>query len=197
MNQRKRHKDQVRRLILDVAAEIIVNEGVEKLTIRKIATAIDYSVPMIYEHFLNKESLLRELQKEWLKKMQEVVQLVHAKEQNPAKALEQIAETYFVFAEGNPAFYKAVMGMDSGKMDDNPAFPEIYSLRAILKDLIQGMLQNKVLSQSELEDKVDLFRCHLHGIVSLMLVNKIKGGVERAKVLLDKDIADFMARLSK
>jgi AcrR family transcriptional regulator len=195
MNQRQRHKDQVRRLILDVAAEIIVNEGVDKLTIRKIATAIDYSVPTIYEHFLNKESLLRELQKEWLKKMQEVVQLIHAKEQNPVVALELIAETYFVFAGENPAFYKAVMGMDSGKMDDNPLFPEIYSLRAILKDLIQGALQGKMLSQSEVEDKVDLFRCHLHGIVSLMLVNKIKGGPERAKALLNIGTADFIAQL--
>jgi AcrR family transcriptional regulator len=191
MNQRQQHKNQIRRLILDVASEIIVKEGIERLTIRKIASAIDYSIPTVYEYFTNKEALLKELQREWLKKMQEIVQQIYAKEEDPRAALRKISETYFAFAQERPAFYRAVMGMDSGCMDDNKDFPEIYTLRAILKDVIQNILQDKKLSQNELEDRVDLFRCRLHGIVSLMLVNKIKGGAQRARVLLDRDIASF------
>lgn len=193
MNQRERHKNQVRRHILDVASEIIVKEGIEGLTMRKIALAIGYSLPTTYEHFVSKEALLKELQKEWLRKMQDIVQLIHAKEQNPVVALEKIAQTYFMFAQQNPAFYQAVMGMNSGALDDNADFPEVYTLRAILKDIIQNIQKERVLSQNEIEDRVDLFRCHLHGIVSLMLVNKIKGGAERAKALLNQDITNLIA----
>lgn len=192
MNQREWHKNQVRRLILDVASEIIVKEGLEGLTMRKIALAIGYSLPTTYEHFVNKEALLKELQKEWLRKMQDIVQLIHAKEQNPVVALEKIAETYFMFAQQHPIFYQAVMGMNSGALDDNGYFPEIYTLRAILKDIIQSVQKERALSQNEIEDRVDLFRSYLHGIVSLMLVNKIKGGGERAKALLNQSIVNFL-----
>lgn len=192
MNRRERHKEQIRNAILEVASEIIMKEGVEKLTIRKIAAAIGYSIPTVYEHFLNKEALVHELQKEWLKKMQEMIQLIHAREDNPGVALEKIAETYFFYAKKNPAFYHAVMSLDLGAMDQSPSYPELYTIRTILKELIYQAKKDVFSSQDELEDRVDLLRSILHGAVSLMLVNKIKGGEVRAFGLVKQAIKNLI-----
>lgn len=40
------------------------NEGWQSLSIRKIADAIEYSIPVIYDHFENKEAILHEMGKD-------------------------------------------------------------------------------------------------------------------------------------
>lgn len=172
MNLKAQHKKQMRQSILDAASTIIVEEGIENLTIRKIATAISYSVPMVYEYFLNKESLLKELKKEWLKGMQERVQSIYVQIEDPKLALEKIAVAYFEFAKENSAFYRAVMGHEFGPMDD---FHEIRILRMTLKELIQKMFGDEQVSVRVLEDQVDLLRSILHGVVSLACPKDARG----------------------
>ena len=47
--------------ILAAALQMVKDEGWQSLSIRKIADAIEYSVPVIYDHFENKEAILFEL----------------------------------------------------------------------------------------------------------------------------------------
>lgn len=192
MTAKERHKQQLRMNILEAASGIILCDGVERLTIRKIAAAIDYSVPMVYEHFLNKQALLQELQKEWLKQILELIQRIHAQEENPKVALEKIAVTYLEFAKENGVFYRVAMDLKSGPMDGRSDFPEIHSLRTILKDLIRQVHAEELLTERALENQVDLLRSMLHGVVSLMLANKLKGGHARALNLIKNWLIDFM-----
>ena len=61
LSERKiKHREEVRASILEAAREVVLKEGWQALSIRKIAEAIDYSVPVIYDHFINKEALLLE-----------------------------------------------------------------------------------------------------------------------------------------
>jgi AcrR family transcriptional regulator len=55
-----RQKEEVRTSILSAAWKLVVQEGWQALSIRKIADAIEYSVPVIYDHFQNKEAILEE-----------------------------------------------------------------------------------------------------------------------------------------
>ena len=54
--RRLREKEKVRAAILDTAWNMVKEEGWQSLSIRKIADAIEYSVPVIYDHFENKEA---------------------------------------------------------------------------------------------------------------------------------------------
>ena len=56
--RRQRQKGGVRASILDAAWNLVETEGWQQLSIRKIADAIEYSVPVIYDHFENKEAIL-------------------------------------------------------------------------------------------------------------------------------------------
>ena len=51
-----RQKEEVRTSILRAAWQLVEQEGWQALSIRKIAEAIEYSVPVIYDHFKNKRS---------------------------------------------------------------------------------------------------------------------------------------------
>lgn len=59
--RREREREEIRTRILDAARELFAQEGVESVTMRRIADRIEYSPTAIYFHFRDKESLLAEL----------------------------------------------------------------------------------------------------------------------------------------
>ncbi|HYK05356.1 MAG TPA: TetR/AcrR family transcriptional regulator [Thermoanaerobaculia bacterium] len=59
--RREREREEIRTRILDAARELFADEGVESVTMRRIADRIEYSPTAIYFHFKDKEALLAEL----------------------------------------------------------------------------------------------------------------------------------------
>ena len=62
--RKQRQKGEVKASILQAAWQLVEKEGWQALSIRKIADAIEYSVPVIYDHFANKEAILYEFVKD-------------------------------------------------------------------------------------------------------------------------------------
>ena len=56
-----RLKEETRINILDASLQIVKEDGWQALSMRKIADVIEYTAPIIYEYFSNKEAILREL----------------------------------------------------------------------------------------------------------------------------------------
>jgi AcrR family transcriptional regulator len=59
--RREREREEVRSRIMDAARDLFAREGVEAVSMRKIANAIEYSPTAIYLHFADKDALLEEL----------------------------------------------------------------------------------------------------------------------------------------
>ena len=57
----QRLKDDTRANILEASIDIVKGEGWQALSMRKIAEKIEYTAPIIYEYFANKEAILNEL----------------------------------------------------------------------------------------------------------------------------------------
>lgn len=174
IQSRQRHKDSLKKAILEATLQIIEKEGYHAVTIRRIAGAIDYSVPTIYEFFDNKEMLFKELKKQWLQKMLGLIQTIRVEEEIPVEALKKIALAYTQYALENGSHYRAVMDAETACED----FTEIQTLRAILKELMPRGSDNKV----------DMFRGYLHGIASLALTKKLSGGKARYCELINEGI---------
>src|SRR6266404_8243246 len=62
--QRRRHKQELRKVILQAAREIFADEGYESFSMRKLAQKIQYSPGSIYLHFKNKQALFDALVEE-------------------------------------------------------------------------------------------------------------------------------------
>ena len=61
IERREREREEVRRKILDAARELFMTEGYDKITMRRIADAIEYSATTIYNHFEDKDDLVQSL----------------------------------------------------------------------------------------------------------------------------------------
>ncbi len=175
---RQLHKNALKKAILDATLRIVEKEGYQAVTIRRIAAAIDYSVPTIYEFFDSKEALFRELKKEWLQNMLSALQKIQEEKLKPLEALKKVAFAYTQYALENPSHYRAVMEAENPCED----FAQIQDLRVILKTLIPKATDNRV----------DLFRSLLHGVVSLALTKKIPGKESRCYELVNEGISAFL-----
>ncbi len=60
-SRRERDRARMRERILDAARELFAEHGYEAVTMRKIAEKIEYTTTLIYAHFPDKESLIREI----------------------------------------------------------------------------------------------------------------------------------------
>ena len=76
-----REKVERKKLILNVAMNLIRSSGVQALTMRKLADLIEYSPCVIYEIFPNKDSLITELFSSVCKDHQILLQILHCQVQ--------------------------------------------------------------------------------------------------------------------
>jgi len=94
--RREREKTQVRERILDAALEVFATEGVEGVTMRALADAIEYTPPVIYAHFRDKDAIIEELCYRQLRTLAKAFANFQALD--PVERLRQIGYVYVDFA---------------------------------------------------------------------------------------------------
>src|SRR5215467_6791664 len=109
--RRQRQKEEVKTNILSTAWQIVKEDGWESVSIRKIADAIEYSVPVIYDHFQNKEAILWEFAREGFRALSKKIQQAKDKSNDPAEQLKAIANAYWNFAFRNKEYYQLMFGL--------------------------------------------------------------------------------------
>ena len=62
--RREREKENLRKMITDVARDILIHDGHDAISLRNNADRIEYSPATLYLHFRDKDSLLHCLIKE-------------------------------------------------------------------------------------------------------------------------------------
>ena len=62
--RRERHRAEARRSILDAAEALLIEDGLETFSIRRLAQRSGYSAPTLYHHFRDKDGLFDALLQE-------------------------------------------------------------------------------------------------------------------------------------
>lgn len=185
--RKDKHKKELRESILEKAAELFAKDGVQGVTIRKIAEAIDYAPPIVYEFFKNKEAVLLALKEEWSDKLFFTIQAIFNEGMPAAEALEKIVMQYYDFSQENGEFFKALMGLSVFSCNQSSS---IQMIRLILKELIENSLNKR--SAVDLDDAVDMIRGFLDGICLLSLTKRLRGEQIRTKELLKKGLDAYL-----
>jgi AcrR family transcriptional regulator len=168
--RREREREEIKTLILDAARELFANEGIESVTMRRVAEKIEYSPTAIYFHFRDKESLLAELcEHDFRAFAGEFVALLQIAD--PIERLRRAGRAYIDFGLNNPSHYR-LMFMTPKFQKDEPGIergnPE-EDAYAFLKGIItQAVAEGRL--KPELHD-VDLVSqivwSGVHGVISL------------------------------
>src|SRR5271156_4469273 len=103
--RRKRQQEDLRAKILDAARELFVAEGVESVSMRKIAEKIGYSATTLYIYFKDKESLLHELCDQDFGTLQDSFKNI-GRITDPIERLRKLGQAYIGFAIEYPSHYR-------------------------------------------------------------------------------------------
>src|SRR5690606_22343721 len=90
--------DQLRSTILEESWKIVEADGWNALSIRKIADAISYSVPMVYKHFESKDELVLVFTRQGYGQLAGQLHSASLKSDSPREKLILIAYAYARFA---------------------------------------------------------------------------------------------------
>src|SRR5580698_4528585 len=124
MERKQRLKEEVRCRILEASWKIVQEEGWHALSMRKIADAIEYTAPIIYGYFENKDALLIEFTRKGFLTLNEHLKAAKAKHRLPAKQLEAMWFAYWNFAFEEKEYYQLMFGVEVNCCDMNKNFPE-------------------------------------------------------------------------
>jgi len=103
--RREREREKIRKKILDAARELFEREGYDKVTMRRVAEAIEYSPTTIYLHFEDKDDLVRALCNEDFARLLEALSLVPPAA-DPIEQIRQLGRAYVAFAVNNPNHFR-------------------------------------------------------------------------------------------
>lgn len=97
---------------MDTARAIAAKEGWAAVSVRKIADAIDYTAPILYEYFENKEKLLEAIREEGFNSLKERFIQIKELYRSPEKQLLEVAAAIWNYAQEAPEVFQAMFNLD-------------------------------------------------------------------------------------
>jgi len=134
-NQIKTRKEQ----ILNSALEIISEEGVKKLTMKKIASRIGISDAALYRHFQNKQTLMKAMIETVGDKLVTKINLAVRDIDNPVEKLNAVLHVHLTYLEKNRGIPRVIF---SDEVHQNNPILRNSVLKIVnnYMDLIRGFL---------------------------------------------------------
>lgn len=100
-----RKKNELQASIMEVALDILSTEGIEAVSMRRIANQIEYTAPIIYCHYRNKEALFLALLAHGYQLLNKAVSEAVSMTSTSFVRLEQMMNCYLDFAIENRELY--------------------------------------------------------------------------------------------
>jgi AcrR family transcriptional regulator len=165
-----RLKEETRISILEAALNIVKVEGWQALSMRKIADAIEYTAPIIYEYFSNKDAILLELTRKGFIILTADMQAAKEKHRLPEKQLEAMWLAYWHFAFAEKELYQVMFGVDVNCCQMCEILPEAEQPFIIVNDSIEQLMAPNKPSEDEVCTKYYTFWSVVHGLISINMV---------------------------
>lgn len=190
-----RQKEEFRTSILEAAWLQVLADGWQSLSIRKIADAIEYSIPVIYNHFENKEAILLEFTKEGFQKLADALQSVKDQHTDPSAQLEAIAYAYWDFAFEHKEYYQLMFGLGIPACDRVNQVAEMKTMTMVMITTIQDAIAGSKNKDADYFLKYHTYFSILHGLVSIQMIEKAGKPDAEKKMILQDAISGFINSL--
>ncbi|MEI4270488.1 TetR/AcrR family transcriptional regulator [Klenkia sp. LSe6-5] len=184
--RRARQRADVRARIIGAASTVLVGEGIAALTMRRVAHDVEYTPPVIYQHFANKDALVGELVRQGYGEL--VRQLDAAAQEAPDldARLTGVAAAYLRFAAENVHLFDA---MNSSSLPDGERRAAAEPVIGVVWDLMSTWAQTHRV-ELDVGAACEIIWGTLLGIATLGRLDTVDGdrarrlGVDALRLLL-------------
>lgn len=176
-----RKQEEIRSIILEAARDIITQEGIKGLSIRKITNAIEYSPAIIYHYFKDKNEIIETIVEEGYKRILNSLTIVDRNEKQPEKEIKEVFSNYIKAALDNQDEYMAIM------INDDPILKQ---KTAILKKGISKSSETMSMMSEVIKRGIDQGRfavCDVELTAQIMWTSAFGLII---KLMIEKDIPE-------
>lgn len=172
-DRRARERAATQQRILDAARKLFVEEGYEAVTVRRIADAIEYTPAALYNHFADKEDLLRTLcRRDFLALAERFVAIAGVRD--PLERIRATGREYVRFAVEHPNHYRLMfltrlprLPAKTFEEHGDPHRDGYAFLREIVREAIARRLLRPELKDADLVAQT--LWAGVHGVAALEL----------------------------
>ncbi len=184
-------------LILDVARDIFLNDGLQSLSMRKVAKKVGISATAIYRHYSSKEELLFFVLLRGYAFFKSY--LLKVGEQDAMQCLKQTTEAYLDFALNERAYYRTLFMSGDEVVDVRKRYPQhaekVIESFIILQHRVDHLFADKAyVDKSSYETAFSIW-AYAHGQVSLFLQKRTGLDEDSFKKLYIKNMHHFLNNL--
>lgn len=190
--RRERERQELRQAILTAARTIAAKDGWQAVTIRKVANAIEYTPPVIYEYFDSKHDLLLALLIEGCRQLTHDLQQAQTGDASPEDLLLQVALAYWHFAFTAPELYQVMHGLGGVPFGTAETPKEAREAFAAMRNAVCRVLDAHGVQRPDIDGDVDIFWSTLHGLITLTMAGRMKGGAPRAFPLVERAVQNLL-----
>lgn len=173
--RKEREREEMRSLILTAASEIMKKEGIDSLSIRKIATRIEYSPAIIYHYFQDKDDIVNHLMQEGYQRIVDALASVPPSSDRPEERLKELTRNYIGAALQMSDEYMAVQLNNAPAVLEYTAwlFKGASNKKAALQILylyLKEIFRNKGMDDTSIELTAQVMATATFGLVVKLIV---------------------------
>lgn len=173
-DRKNRQKENLRAGILQAARTIAGREGWQAVTIRKIADEIEYTPPIVYEYFTNKEAVFYELAMEGFNFLRSLLEA--EADAVPGHRLIRYAMVHWHFANQHTELYKLMFGIETMPSLAVERPQELLAIGGLIKSAIREIAPD--LPEQEVKELFFQWICIVNGYITMALIMQGKSKEE-------------------
>ncbi len=163
--RRLQQREGAQRAILDATQALLVEEGYERFSMRKLAERCGYTAPTIYHYFGDKAGLIDALLEERFGQLEARARAVPHGD-DPVEALRAIAHDFVRFGLENPTHYRL---LSVPRPDDSPPPASAERVRSMIEDPIARLAAEGRLATDDVEAAMQFIWASIHGLVAIRI----------------------------
>ncbi|RAJ94390.1 TetR family transcriptional regulator [Larkinella arboricola] len=193
LERKQRSREQTRSAIVLTAKDIARREGWQAVSIRKIADAIDYSAPIVYEYFDSKDILLDEIRNDGFRELQHEYERIKKLYRDPEKRLFEMSVAQWQFAMHQPEIYQVMHNLN-GAYCNRPICESsgMEAVSILIREIIFTFIPK---SQESIQKLYFEWWSLSHGMISLALMLRDRQSLELSEQVYRDSIRRFVRGL--
>ena len=199
--------DAIKKEILDTALELIIKNGFQNLSMRRLASKLGMTATTIYNYFSNKDEINLMIRMNGFEMLYRQFERCYRDHDDPLARLRAMIRSYFRFGIQYPNYYDLMFNLNTPKylnyvdtdLEPVARTEKEASLRNydITRKAVAALLQNQAdLSVDAVLLKTVQLWCDAHGVISLFNSNFFQEIDARPSELIERLIEKVIGRIA-
>src|SRR5207247_20188 len=183
--RKARQKENLRQEILDAARDLFVREGVENVSIRRIAERIEYSPGTIYLYFNDKAEILKTLCEETFSRLDQKLKAIKDDKADTLSSLRRGLRAYIEFGLQNPNHYLVTFVLAGRPLHETGQAKPDSGGRCFdnLRGIVRKCIDEGLLRAGDVEEASQVLWAGIHGITTLLITKPGFPFVEQTRLV--------------